>query len=84
MRLAGIVTGQLFSAETGLGLIPTWQLVLILLAVLLSVVDERFNLEKRIVESHAVFYGLVIALLLLGIELLSQTDKTLPFVYFQF
>ena len=84
MRLAGIVVGQLFSAETGLGLIPTWQLVLIFLAGLLSVADERFNLEKRIVESHAVFYGLVIALLLLGIELLSQTDKTLPFVYFQF
>ncbi len=84
MRLAGTVLGQLFSTEKGLWLIPTWQRMLILLSVMLSVADERFNLEKRIVEGHSLLYGFAIAMLLFAVELLSQTDKTLPFVYFQF
>jgi len=84
LRLVEDVVDQILATGKGHGLIPAWQLWLIALSLVMTRANERYNLEKRIVEGPMLLYATVIAVLLFGVELLSQVDKTLPFVYFQF
>jgi alginate O-acetyltransferase complex protein AlgI len=78
------VLHQMFFVPNGKQLIPPWEGVLALIALLLALLEEKKEWFEEISLGPAWAYGAVCALLLLSVELIGFTEATVPFVYFQF
>ncbi len=75
---------HLWRGPLGHALWNKWQIGLALTAALLTLAEEKFQLENRIVKSGPLLYGTAIAAMLLVLEIFAVTDIEIPFVYFQF
>src|ERR1035437_3786525 len=79
------VMGAMFSGSgEGDSLLQPWHLWMAAVTFLLALVEETDGWFDRLVEAPALVYASAIVFLLLCLELLSVTGKTVPFVYFQF
>lgn len=65
-------------------LLQPWHFLMIAVTFVLALAEETDGWFERLVEAPAVVYASAIVFLLLCLELLSVTGKTVPFVYFQF
>ena len=66
-------------------LIPIWLLVLVGIALLMALIEEKWELVgQRLSRGPAWAYAMLIIALLFSVELIGVTDKSVPFVYFQF
>lgn len=81
---AGFVLEHLWHGPLGRVLMNPWQLGLIGVAFVVTVLEEWLGLEDRVVVANPLVYGIVIAALLLVLEVFAVTDVSIPFVYFQF
>ena len=81
------VIGQMFSggwSRAG-NLIPLWLLVYLGIALLLALLEEKWELvELRLPRGPAWAYVMLIIALLFSVELIGVTETARPFVYFQF
>jgi alginate O-acetyltransferase complex protein AlgI len=80
------VAGQMFGAGHVIGksLLSTWQLRLALLACVIALAEEYGKALTKLTTAPAWARSLAMVAALLAIELLSATDQSIPFVYFQF
>jgi alginate O-acetyltransferase complex protein AlgI len=78
------VIGRMFWGPRGALLWERWQIDLILVTLALAILEEKYAWFERLVQAPAWLYGVAVALLLLGIELIGVTEVAVPFVYFQF
>ena len=61
-----------------------WHAGLFALAAATAILEERFQVEDRLIEGSALNYATAIAAMLLILEIFAVTDVAIPFVYFQF
>ncbi len=78
------VIEALFNGSGGPSLLQPWHFLMIAVTFVLALAEETDGWFERLVEAPAVVYASAIVFLLLCLELLSVTGKTVPFVYFQF
>ena len=77
------ILGQMV-AWRGHNMIPAWLACLAGGSLLVALIEEKWNCIDRLPRGPAWAYGAAIILLLFAVELIGVTDKTVPFVYFQF
>jgi len=78
------ILGQMFSRTEGHMLLQSWQVGLALIALVLAVVEEKFEWFERIVEAPVWAYASVLAAMFLCLEVFGVIDASIPFIYFQF
>jgi D-alanyl-lipoteichoic acid acyltransferase DltB (MBOAT superfamily) len=80
------VIGQMFNGSGGWSdlLIPVWLLWLLGAALVIALLEERFEWLERLAQGPAFAYASAVIVLLLCVELFGFFEKTVPFVYFQF
>jgi alginate O-acetyltransferase complex protein AlgI len=78
------VIGQMFAGPRGSMLFQTWHLVLIGIALLLAIYEEKREWFERLTVAPAWVYASAIVVLLFCLELIGVTEVAVPFVYFQF
>lgn len=81
---ARFVIEHLWHGPLGATLLNPWQLGLAALATLFALLEERLELEDRLVRGSLLPYAIAIAAMLLVLEIFAVTDVEIPFVYFQF
>jgi alginate O-acetyltransferase complex protein AlgI len=81
---ATYVLEHLWRGPLGALLFNPWQWGLAATATFIALLEERFDLEGRLVRGNTITFALVIALMLLVLEVFAVTDVEIPFVYFQF
>jgi alginate O-acetyltransferase complex protein AlgI len=79
-----LVIGRLFHGPRGLFLWHRWQIDVVLATLVFAIAEEKWEWFERLSRAPAWVYGSAAAVLLLFVELISLTDVTVPFVYFQF
>jgi D-alanyl-lipoteichoic acid acyltransferase DltB (MBOAT superfamily) len=77
------VLRQMFSGHGHL-LLANWHLELIGIALVLAVVEEKFEGFERVMKAPMLAYASALALMFLCIEVFGVIDASIPFVYFQF
>jgi len=75
---------QMFSTQAGVWLLERRHLYFILVSLALAVIEERWNVFDRIMRAPRWAKVGAIAALLLWLEIFAVTDKSIPFIYFQF
>lgn len=65
-------------------MIPVWMFVLVAIAFLIALAEEKWEWIERLPRGPAWAYALLLVALLFSVELLGVTEKAMPFVYFQF
>jgi hypothetical protein len=65
-------------------LLANWHLELIGIALVLAVVEEKFEGFERVLKAPMLAYASALALMFLCIEVFGVIDASIPFVYFQF
>jgi len=55
-----------------------------LIALVLAVLEEKFDWFERVLHAPVVAYASALALLFFCIEIFGVIDASIPFVYFQF
>jgi len=80
------VLRQMFSGgwSSAGNLIPIWLLVFLGIALLMALIEEKWELIERLSRGPAWAYAMLIIALLFSVELIGVTEKSVPFVYFQF
>ena len=78
------ILGRLFSGTHGHILCRHWQLWLVVAALVLAVLEERYGWFERLPEAPAWVYASAIAVCLFCLELIGFSGRAVPFVYFQF
>ena len=83
---SGYVIGQMFTGEAKgtIQAIPLWLRYLTIGSFLFAALEERFAWFDRLPKAPAWAYAATMILLLFCITLFGLTEKTVPFVYFQF
>jgi len=83
---ATYVIGQMFgaSAIAGRSLLSPWQWRLALLSLLIALAEEYGHILTKLAVAPAWVRSALVVAALLVIELFSATDRSVPFVYFQF
>lgn len=83
---SGFVLGQMFSGawDKAGNLIPVWLLVVVAIALLVALVEEKWELIERLARGPAWAYAALVIVLLFWVELIGVTDQAVAFVYFQF
>jgi alginate O-acetyltransferase complex protein AlgI len=61
-----------------------WLIWMAVAALLVAIVEERWNVFDRLPSAPAIAYVTVMIVMMLVVELLGVVDKQIPFVYFQF
>jgi D-alanyl-lipoteichoic acid acyltransferase DltB (MBOAT superfamily) len=79
-----LVIGRLFHGPRGLFLWHRWQVDVVLATLVFAIAEEKWEWFERLSSAPAWVYGSAVAVLLMFVELISLTDVTVPFVYFQF
>ena len=82
--VASYVIAQMFSAPMGKSMIGMWQWRLAFLSLAIALTEEYGHLLTKLAVAPAWARSALLVIALLAIELLSATDQTIPFVYFQF
>jgi alginate O-acetyltransferase complex protein AlgI len=78
------VLRQMFGSTLGHNLFAPWQIGLALIALAVSVVEEKVEWFERIARRPALAYASAICGMLLLIEIFGVLDQAIPFIYFQF
>lgn len=82
------VIRQMFSGSMAAGdapiTIPLWLLYFVGVALLIALVEEKWEWMERLTTGPAWAYVAMMVALLMSIELIGVTEKAVPFVYFQF
>jgi D-alanyl-lipoteichoic acid acyltransferase DltB (MBOAT superfamily) len=80
------VIRQMFSGGWNVAevMIPVWLLCFLGLALLVAVAEERWDWIERMPQGPAWAYMAMLVALLFSVELVGVTEKTVPFIYFQF
>jgi alginate O-acetyltransferase complex protein AlgI len=78
------VIGQMFGNPHGIQTWKNWHWFLAAVSFALGLLEENTGWLDSVSEAPAWIYSGAIALLLLGIELFGVTERSIPFVYFQF
>jgi alginate O-acetyltransferase complex protein AlgI len=78
------VLSQMFSAGEGTVAVPPWLVALIALSLILAFVEERRGGFERLAQGASWAYVMAVVTMLFVVELVGVTDRTVPFVYFQF
>jgi alginate O-acetyltransferase complex protein AlgI len=65
-------------------LIPTWLLCVLAVALVVALVEERWEWMERLSRGPHWVYATVAVVLMLAVELLGMTEQAVPFIYFQF
>lgn len=75
---------QMFGGGAGHLLFANWHIELILIALVLAVAEEKFEVFERVVQAPTLAYASALALMFFCIEAFGAIDAAIPFVYFQF
>ncbi|HTQ55594.1 MAG TPA: MBOAT family O-acyltransferase [Bryobacteraceae bacterium] len=78
------IVRQMFGGGAGHLLFANWHIELIAIALVLAVVEEKFEWFERVLRAPILAYASVLALMLFSIEVFGVIDERIPFVYFQF
>ena len=78
------VLTQIFTGEPGAGLLNRWQWGLAVLALLVALIEDRWQVTERLARGPAWIYIPAFALMGLVLELFGVFDQAIPFIYFQF
>jgi alginate O-acetyltransferase complex protein AlgI len=81
---AMFVLGQMFSRVPGHSLLSPWQWRMAIFSLIVALAEEYRGTLTRLTASPAWARTLAVVVVLLVIELFSATERTIPFVYFQF
>lgn len=73
-----------FGRHYGGHLLASWHIELMLIALVLAVLEEKFDWFERVLHAPVVAYASALALLFFCIEIFGVIDASIPFVYFQF
>ena len=77
------VLRQMFRGH-GHSLLANWHIELMLIALVLAVVEEKFDWFERVLNAPMLAYASALALMLFCIVVFGVIDASIPFVYFQF
>jgi D-alanyl-lipoteichoic acid acyltransferase DltB (MBOAT superfamily) len=77
------VLRQMFRGHGHL-LLANWHLELMLIALVLAVVEEKYDGFERVLKAPMLAYASALALMFFCIEVFGVIDASIPFVYFQF
>lgn len=83
-RTAIFVLGQMISTTPGRSLLSPWQWRLAIFSLIVALAEEYRGALTRLTAAPAWVRTLAVVVALLAIELFSATERTIPFVYFQF
>ena len=75
---------QMCRGAPGHLLLENWHLELILIALLLAILEEKFDWFERALKAPLLAYASVLALMFFCIAVFGVIDASIPFVYFQF
>ena len=75
---------QMFTGARGHLLLENWHLEMIGLALVLAILEEKFDWFERVLKAPAWAYASALALMLFCVEVFGVIDASIPFVYFQF
>ncbi|MEO8098338.1 MAG: MBOAT family protein [Acidobacteriota bacterium] len=80
------VLGQMFASpwNNAAFLIPAWLLYFVGLALLVAIMEEKWEWIERLPHGPAWAYAALVVALLFSVELAGVTEKAVPFIYFQF
>jgi hypothetical protein len=78
------VLGQMFSADTGALLLSPTEIALAMATLLVAIAEEYGSFLTRLGSSPLWLRTAATVMALLAIELFTASDRTIPFVYFQF
>ena len=78
------ILGQMFSHPGGHTLLQHWHVGLVLVALTLAVVEEKFEWFERVMRAPAWAYATALAAMFLCLEVFGVIDASIPFIYFQF
>ncbi len=78
------VLTQMFTGPPGTGVLNAWQWGLALLALLVALLEERWQVTEKLANGPAWAYIPAFALMALVLEVFGVFDQAIPFVYFQF
>jgi alginate O-acetyltransferase complex protein AlgI len=78
------VLAAMFAGPPGPTLFHPWHIGLAALALVLALLEERWDLSGRIIAGPGWRYALALALILFCTELFGVTGEQIPFIYFQF
>jgi D-alanyl-lipoteichoic acid acyltransferase DltB (MBOAT superfamily) len=81
---AVFVIGQMFSGPRGVSLLSPFQWQLAFATLLIALAEEYRQLLTRVAHSPAWARTLAAVIALLAIEIFTASDRSIPFVYFQF
>jgi alginate O-acetyltransferase complex protein AlgI len=84
LGIALFVIGQMFSPQAGKSLLSALDFKLALAALLVALAEEYGSVLTRLAESPLWVRTAATVVALLAIELFTATDRSIPFVYFQF
>jgi D-alanyl-lipoteichoic acid acyltransferase DltB (MBOAT superfamily) len=75
---------QMFGMPVGRNLFTPWQLGLALIALAVSILEEKLDWFERAARTPALAYATAICGMLFLIEIFGVLDQAIPFIYFQF
>ena len=78
------ILGRMFSRPGGHTLLQHWHVGLALVALVLALVEEKFEWFERIMRAPAWAYATALAAMFLCLEVFGVIDADIPFIYFQF
>jgi hypothetical protein len=84
LKQSGQVLARIVSGTPGHGLLEHWHFWLVGIALVVALLEERFEMVERIMKAPTLAYAAAVALLLFCLDLFGVIDQAIPFVYFQF
>jgi len=79
-----LILRRMFTGTAGPTLLQPWHIGLAVLALIVALCEEHFELLERAMRAPAFVYASAVMLMLFCIELFGVIDASIPFVYFQF
>jgi len=79
-----LVIRRMFTGTRGPMLFQPWHIGLALLALIVALCEEHFDLLERAMRARTLVYASAMTLMLFCIEIFGVIDASIPFVYFQF
>ena len=84
LRQSVSVIGQMFAGGAGKMLLQPWHFGLALVALIVAMVEERWDAVERLMTAPAWAYAAALAVVLFCLEVFGVIDASIPFIYFQF
>jgi alginate O-acetyltransferase complex protein AlgI len=78
------VLAAMFGGLHGHLLFVSWQIGLMLLALVLAAAEEQCDWFERLMQAPGMVYAAALALIFLCLEIFGVIDARIPFIYFQF